>query len=652
MHRRLRLLCLLLLTTACVTPDGGAEGTPAEPPETDVTVPGTSSTTTPLESPSGAEILVATTAEEYADIAIALDAAAERWASGAPHTYAYRLQIDCECVDRGTSWVRVFDPDWPDEVPWDVELLHARISAAIDRAPRRIEVAFDPELGFPVWFSVDGTESEMFLVDEFHEITPTATPYDGAWRFVEGEIDGERFGNPTSGLIAAELRDGYITFPIDCNEAGGQIDVHGSFFGVGPVFTTAVGCSEYSEEGELFGQALEGATMIGEDGAELVLSGEDGLLRLVPLERPDYRGELPITAAGETLVIDVDERHPSSISTISSGSHRPWPDGHPGRSVLYTLTPVVPGSGQNPTWSPWRGELEVHDLPSGPLEIVIPDDIRVGDYRLCSPYWSGDFFCYELPIRPASAPWYVTAGADGVVLHDADSTSQPVWEGGAHIAFWFDDLLVVETVTGAILAVRDSGPDVELSEEGSRLLDVQEDAGSKQVLMVKGGETLALDANSGEETPLGPAAIEGRLAGDIVVFRPSPDMIEARSTADGAVIWQLGVDPEEMISSVTQTEVRLDSGQINNTDGPVPFWQYLETRIIESRTGDLVDEFRVELAIPLEGDQITDPCMRAELREGLLLCPQPDGRFATIEVEGGEQQTVTGLTDVLATYVR
>ena len=56
----------------------------------------------------------------------------------------------------------------------------------------------------------------------------------------------------------------------------------------------------------------------------------------------------------------------------------------------------------------------------------MPHDIGVGDYLLCSPYWSGDLFCYDLLVRPPSAPWYVTAGAVGVVLHDADTTSQMV----------------------------------------------------------------------------------------------------------------------------------------------------------------------------------------------------------------------------------
>lgn len=66
----------------------------------------------------------------------------------------------------------------------------------------------------------------------------------------------------------------------------------------------------------------------------------------------------------------------------------------------------------------------------------------------------------------------------------------------------------------------------------------------------------------------------------------------------------------------------------------------------------MTDEFTMELAIPLEGHEVTEPCQRAELRDGLMLCAQADGRFSTIEVEGGDQLTVTGVTDVIATYVR
>lgn len=120
----------------------------------------------------------------------------------------------------------------------------------------------------------------------------------------------------------------------------------------------------------------------------------------------------------------------------------------------------------------------------------------------------------------------------------------------------------------------------------------------------------------------------------------------------GSLLWELEVNPQEMISTVAGTELRLDSGQLNTDAAPVPFWQYLDTRIVDLSTGEVVDEFRFELAIPLEGDQIAETCLRAELRDGLLLCPQPDGRFTTVMVEGGDPQAIAGVSDVIATYVR
>lgn len=100
-------------------------------------------------------------------------------------------------------------------------------------------------------------------------------------------------------------------------------------------------------------------------------------------------------------------------------------------------------------------------------------------------------------------------------------------------------------------------------------------------------------------------------------------------------MWEFDVDPVEMILTVADLVLRLDSGVLNTQSSPVPFWQFLETRIVDIITGEVVDEFSVELAIPLKGDQVTETCLRAELRDGLLLCPQPDGRLTTIVVEGG-----------------
>lgn len=68
--------------------------------------------TKPLATPPGVDVLVATVVDGFDHVADALVAATEQWGSAAPETYAYRVRIDCECVDQGTTWVRVFDPDW------------------------------------------------------------------------------------------------------------------------------------------------------------------------------------------------------------------------------------------------------------------------------------------------------------------------------------------------------------------------------------------------------------------------------------------------------------------------------------------------------------------------------------------------------------
>lgn len=351
-------------------------------------------------------------------------------------------------------------------MPWDVEVLHARINAALQQSPSRIEVAFEPELGIPVWFAVNGSDSEAILVEEFHEVAFAATPYDGQWRFTGDEVDGEEFDNPTTGLIVATLLNGYLDFRIDCNEAGGPTDIHGSFFGIGPVFMTAVGC------------------------------GENSVLRLVPLEQPERRGELSLTAAGETLVIEADLGELAAVLTISAGGDA-RAGRHPGRSAQYTLTAVDPGSDLDSAWSRWEGEFEVPAPPSGPQEIVMPDDIWVGDYQLCSPYRSENLFCYDLLVRPASAPWNVTAGADGVVLHDADGTSQTVWEEATRIAFWFDELLLVESEPGIVTTIRDSSPPLELAGEGSLLRDAGRIGDPVVALIARGGDTLLVEPIGG-----------------------------------------------------------------------------------------------------------------------------------------------------------
>lgn len=646
MRPRLLLVGLLLAGV-------GACAGAADNPGPIVSQPTTTVTTLPdqtaLRPPAHAELVAATDADGFAEVEAALATAMERWESSGPVAYAYQLTIECDCPDQGVTWVRVFDRQLPEPPAWDVDVLFERISDTLARPPERIEVAFDAELGIPRWFATAGDDPQAILVDEFHEITRTASLFDGEWRFLGGEFMGREFGNPATGLIVFTLQHGSFGYPHDCNRAGGPVDIYGSHFGTEPAltFSTLVGCPAHSQEAELFAEALFASTTIEQKGSRLVLSGESSVLEFETLQGPDLRGELALTAAGETMTIDAAGGDLASVFTISSGTEE-----NPARSIVYTLTATPTGSDQAPTWEQWTGEVEALPSQPGSVEVAIPDTISVGDYRLCSPYWSGDYYCYDLPVRPPSAPWYVTAGLEGVVLHDADGTSTTVWEQPARIAFWFPDVVVIEPQSGPLLALPSAGESVEIAPNGARLLDAARTDGSTRALMVRSGRTVLVDLDDGSETSVGDVAIEGRIAGDVVVLRTSPTAIVGRSSQDGSTMWELDVEPDEMVSSVDPTQMRLDSGRLNTDGSAMSFWQYLDTRIVDMSTGEVTEDLTRELAIPLEGDEVTEPCLRAELRDGLLLCPQADGRLTTIGVDDGNQQTVPGLTDTIATYVR
>jgi heat shock protein HslJ len=335
---------LLVLAGVSACADGAAETEPiGSQPTTTVTTEPSQKT---LKPPPDVVLVVGTGAGGFADVETALATAMKRWETSGPDTYAYRVTIDCDCSDAGESWVRVFDRQLPEPPAWNVDALFERISATLGQSSTRIEVAFDADLGTPIWFATEGDTPETILIDEFHDITRTATPFDGEWRFVGGEFSGSEFGNPTSGLIVFTLQDGSFDYPHDCNRAGGPVDIHGSHFGSEPAltFTTLVGCPEYSQEADLFAEALFASTTIEQQGSRLVLSGENSVLEFKALQEPDLRGELPLTAAGETLTIDAAGRDLASVFTISSRT-----EGNPARWIVYTLIAATTGSNQTPT---------------------------------------------------------------------------------------------------------------------------------------------------------------------------------------------------------------------------------------------------------------------------------------------------------------
>jgi hypothetical protein len=120
----------------------------------------------------------------------------------------------------------------------------------------------------------------------------------------------------------------------------------------------------------------------------------------------------------------------------------------------------------------------------------------------------------------------------------------------------------------------------------------------------------------------------------------------------GDLLWETTIDSETMVVPADPGVVRLDRFGDLYTEGAPAFRQFLQTRLVDVSTGEELDSFEYELAIPLEGDQITDRCLRAELRDGLLLCPQPDGRLVTLQVEGGDMLDFPAGRGGIGTFTR
>jgi heat shock protein HslJ len=541
--------------------------------------------------------------------------------------------------------------------PWDVIPIFSRITKDVDAQPDRIEVAFSPDDGHPVFYSVVWPESSdrhdlVLGVDGFHEITPTATEFDGEWRFTSGVIDGTQFGSPVAwGAITLTLGGRFALFPADCNQGGGIVDIYDGSFGIGRIGHTDGGCSEYSTEAELFITAIQRVENIEREASGMTLSGPGVELRFVSPEVPESLGPLPLTAAGETLLLEFPDGRSRGVTyTISSGSLEQ------SHHVHYVLTAEADGVDTTAGWETWAGEFKVPAIVvsgPGPDRVVIPDTIFEGDYLLCSPYWEPDPFCFDLLVRPGSAPWFVTAGADGVLLHDADGTSITLSDPSAAIAFLVGGRLVTQPGSRTdpeprvLVDIDESSTEYPLG-PGEVLLDVAvTDRGLMALVSAGSGVTSVLDLDTGDRTDIGPASSEARFHDNVVLLRPSSDRVEARSP-DGELLWETAVDGETMVVPADPGIVRLDRFGDLYTEGAPAFRQYLETRLT---TGEELDSYEREVAIPLDGDEITDRCLRAEMRDSLLLCPQPDGRMVTLEVEGGESAGFPAGPGV-GTYVR
>ncbi|HVR77554.1 MAG TPA: hypothetical protein VMS99_04100 [Acidimicrobiia bacterium] len=630
--------------------------TPDQPPvaSTTTTVPTTSSTNSLPIAP--ADVVVGTAEDGFVDVLAALDQASARWQPGEDFRYAYQVSVVCDCPDAGARWVRMFQVPG-DGDPWDVIPIFSRIRRSIADGATRVEVAFSPDDGHTTYFSVQWPESsegdDMVLgVDGFHEITFSPSVFDGIYRFTSGEVDGEEFGNPDIGrAIFLTLDSGSVSFPVDCNTGGGIVDIYETAFGVGEIVTTEVGCPEYTAEAGQFTNGIRRVEMISEQASELVLSGPGVELRFVTPETAVALGELPLTAAGESVLLEFPDGRARGVVYTIGGQ-----EGELGQSVHYVLTAEASGVDSTAGWEEWNGEFEVPDVQvTGPRpdRILIPDTIQNGDYRLCSPYWKPDPFCFDLLVRPASAPWFVTAGADGVILHDADGTSTLLTDEATAIAFYIDGLIVTWGVQDDSIVLRRDGQVSEIAlQPGEVLLDVgHDDDGLVALVTNRSSATSAVDLESGERRDIGPASIEARLQDGVALLRRSETGLEARSLQHD-LLWEATIDAETMIVPSDPGAVRLDRFGDLYIDSDPAFRQFLETQLVDVFTGEELDSFEYELAIPLEGDQITERCLRAELWEGVLLCPQPDGRLVTLQVEGGDMLDFPPGRGRIATYAR
>lgn len=74
---------------------------------------------------------------------------------------------------------------------------------------------------------------------------------------------------------------------------------------------------------------------------------------------------------------------------------------------------------------------------------------------------------------------------------------------------------------------------------------------------------------------------------EVAILRTAATRIEARSSHVGSILWELDVDAQEMVSSVAPSEMRLDSGRLSTDRSPIPFWQYLDTLIVDVSSGEV-----------------------------------------------------------------
>ncbi|MCP3975937.1 MAG: META domain-containing protein [bacterium] len=463
------------------------------------------------------------------------------------------------------------------------------------------------------------------------------TEITGEWRLAFGATDGVQFADGTTGGFFIVFGPDRVDYPVNCNRASAQLTIENGSFTLGDTSVTAAGCGEPTEGSVLLETAFHNANHIATDGDHLVLTGSSSELRFVRPERSVTLGELPLTSAGMELTFDVpDGRQRASYYLIAS-----LPE-YFDRGAWWVLTAGTDDT--KPTVTRWEeANIESTPGPAGPgqVTVVLPDNIHVGDWALCSPFWEPAPYCFTLPVRLPSAPWFVTAGGflNPTTLYDADGTSQQLNNTLVGTAFYVDGRLIWQpSEEPDEIAIDASGSNM-LYDTG-QLLDVQIVGGRTVALVSDSDGSSLIDVDEDERWRVGPAAEDGELADDVVVLRVDQTTVEAYSVENTSLLWRMEVDPMALLN-VHDGTVRIDTMRDIQADaGADPYFQYVDTQTVDLRSGKVLESVEWEVAIPLEGDSINKPCGFSDFDGELILCSHPDGRIVGLGVYGGDSTTI------------
>ncbi len=449
------------------------------------------------------------------------------------------------------------------------------------------------------------------------------------WRFVEGSVDDQAL-RPTVDwpALVMNLTPAGATFPIDCNRASAPGMITDTSVSVDEIYLTAAGCELDTDEAALFGLGFERLDTLQREWEHLVLTGPGVSLRFAPSEQPEMLATLPFTAPGAVVELPYADRR---LRGVTYALHHAFDQPH--YAPTHLLTAEVEGAAAA-TVRPWAGEEALPDtVVSGPGRdrVVMPDDIGLGEYRLCSPYWEPDWFCFPIEVRAPSADWFVTADDGGIMLHDANATSRVLWDGPAALAFLVGDVLVFQDATGGDYPPVPTGP-VKVLDQGE-MRSIGEEDGQPVVLhdagLVDGrivavatggdgGRTELIDVSTGDRTDVGAGADVVRLQ-DGIILALEAGLLEARSPA-GEVLWSRQVG-EVMLVPADDGVVRLHVMRF--TDGI----QYFDETRIALADGAVISEAEHEMELPdNDMDDIDADCLRSEFDGGDVFCPLADRR--------------------------